>query len=194
MPKGIGPEAAEWSPPHFSYIGPEAPPPPPPPPLFVWGLTLSTPHAEILDTPLAPPLTLNPASAPVYPGFQRGGCLGSGPIRKVGGAVHFRSDIRKMGAVHFRSDIRKMGAVHFRSDIRKVGGGVLKHPEHPPPPLDTPLTCMLNTSTRYEKKFGDPARIGEGRGKGRGGGGVVRTHPPAYAHANSCYYARKLRA
>ena len=31
-----------------------------------------------------------------YPGFQRGGC----PIRKVGG-----------------------GAVHFRSDIRKVGGG-----------------------------------------------------------------------
>ena len=35
-----------------------------------------------------------------YPGFQRGGCLSSGPIRKVGG-----------------------GAVHFRSDIRKVGGG-----------------------------------------------------------------------
>ena len=37
--------------------------------------------------------------APVaYPGFQRGGCLRSGPIRKVGGgggggAVHFRSDI-----------------------------------------------------------------------------------------------------
>ena len=30
-----------------------------------------------------------------YPGFQRGGCLRSGPIRKVGGvgAVHFRSDI-----------------------------------------------------------------------------------------------------
>ena len=49
--------------PHFSYIGPDVdgqryylwdapPPPPPPPPLFVWGLTLSTPLAEILDTPL----------------------------------------------------------------------------------------------------------------------------------------------
>ena len=37
-----------------------------------------------------------------YPGFQRGGCLRSGPIRKVGGGG---------------------GAVHFRSDIRKVGGG-----------------------------------------------------------------------
>ena len=32
-----------------------------------------------------------------YPGFQRGRCLRSGPIRKVGGgAVHFRSDIRKV--------------------------------------------------------------------------------------------------
>ena len=48
-----------------------------------------------------------------YPGFQRGGCLRSGPIRKVGGggggAVHFRSDIRKVGGggggpVRFRSD------------------------------------------------------------------------------------------
>ena len=69
------------------------------------------------------------------------GCLRSGPIRKVGVGVHFRSDIRKLGgqstsgpiyenwggAVRFRSDIRKRGggggAVHFRSDIRKVGGG-----------------------------------------------------------------------
>ena len=39
-----------------------------------------------------------------YPGFQRGGCLRSGPKRKVGGGG---------GG----------GAVHFRSDIRKVGGG-----------------------------------------------------------------------
>ena len=48
---------------------------------------------------------------------RRGGCLRSGPIRKVGGgAVHFRSDIRKVGG-------RGGGAVHFRSDIRKCGGG-----------------------------------------------------------------------
>ena len=73
-----------------------------------------------------------------YPGFQRGGCLRSGPIRKVegggggqstsgpiyekwgeGGAVHFRSDIRKVG--QFASGpIRKVGG---QSDIRKVGGG-----------------------------------------------------------------------
>ena len=48
-----------------------------------------------------------------------------------GGAVHFRSDIRKVGGgggtVHFRSDIRKWGeggGGQFASGpIRKVGGG-----------------------------------------------------------------------
>ena len=50
-----------------------------------------------------------------YPGFQRGGCLRSGPIRKVG-AVHFRSDIRKVG--------EGGGGGQFASGpIRKVGGG-----------------------------------------------------------------------
>ena len=60
-----------------------------------------------------------------YPGFQRGGCLRSGPIRKVerggGGAVHFRSDIRKVGggggvAIRFGSDTKSGGPFHFRSD------------------------------------------------------------------------------
>ena len=37
-----------------------------------------------------------------YPGFQREGCLRSGPIQKVGGGG---------------------GGGRFRSDIRKVGGG-----------------------------------------------------------------------
>ena len=32
-----------------------------------------------------------------YPGYQRRGCLRSGPVRKVGGGLHFRSDIRKEG-------------------------------------------------------------------------------------------------
>ena len=54
-----------------------------------------------------------------------------------GGAVHFRSDIRKVrgggrsdmksgggGAVHFRSDIRKVGGgIRFRSDMKSGGGG-----------------------------------------------------------------------
>ena len=66
-----------------------------------------------------------------YPGFQREGCLRSGPIQKVGGG-RFRSDIRKVGGGggggRFRSDIRKVGGGgggggRFRSDIRKVGGG-----------------------------------------------------------------------
>ena len=34
--------------------------------------------------------------AVAYPGFQREGCLRSGPIQKVGGG-RFRSDIRKVG-------------------------------------------------------------------------------------------------
>ena len=55
-----------------------------------------------------------------YPGFQRGGCLRSGPIRKVGGG----------GAVHFRSEIRKVGGGGGRGQfasgpIRKVGGGAM---------------------------------------------------------------------
>ena len=66
---------------------------------------------------------------------RRGGCLRSGPIRKVGGGgqstsgpIYEKWGGRGGGAVHFRSDIRKVGgggggAVHFRSDIRKVGGG-----------------------------------------------------------------------
>ena len=55
-----------------------------------------------------------------YTGFQRGGCLRSGPIRKVGGVGG--------GAVHFRSDIRKGGGggggdSPLQADIQKVGGG-----------------------------------------------------------------------
>ena len=49
---------------------------------------------------------------------RRGGVLKVRPHTKSGGGGG--------GAVHFRSDIRKVGgggAVHFRSDIRKVGGG-----------------------------------------------------------------------
>ena len=55
-----------------------------------------------------------------YPGFQRGGHLRSGPIRKVGGGgggggpVHFRSDIRKVGGG---------GAIRFGSDTKSRGGG-----------------------------------------------------------------------
>ena len=74
-----------------------------------------------------------------YPGFQRGGCLRSGPIRKVGGggggggAVHFRSDIRKSGGGGGGGQstsgpiYEKVGggggAVHFRSDTKSGGGG-----------------------------------------------------------------------
>ena len=46
-----------------------------------------------------------------YPGFQREGCLRSGPIQKVGGPLQVR--YTKSGP----------GGGHFRSDIRKVGGG-----------------------------------------------------------------------
>ena len=40
-------------------------------------------------------LLLMVANAVAYPGFQREGCLRSGPIQIVGG--RFRSDIRKVG-------------------------------------------------------------------------------------------------
>ena len=60
-----------------------------------------------------------------YPGFQRGGCLRSGPIRKGGGggAVHFRSDIRKVGGWgQFAAG--GGGAIHFRSDTKSGGGPI----------------------------------------------------------------------
>ena len=45
----------------------------------------------------------------------------------MGGAVHFRSDIRKVGggrAICFRSDTKSGGgAIRFRSDTKKWGGG-----------------------------------------------------------------------
>ena len=50
-----------------------------------------------------------------YPGFQREGCLRSGPIQKVGGGGGASGPIyEKWGGG---------GGGRFRSDIRKVGGG-----------------------------------------------------------------------
>ena len=74
-----------------------------------------------------------------YPGFQRGGYLrsgpirkvgeggrgqfASGPIRKVGGAIRFRSDTKSGGAIRFRSDTKSGGAIRFRSDTKSGGEG-----------------------------------------------------------------------
>ena len=46
----------------------------------------------------------------------RGGCLRSGPIRKVGRAVHFRSDIQKVGG-------GGGGTIRYRSDTKSGKGG-----------------------------------------------------------------------
>ena len=51
-----------------------------------------------------------------YTGFQRGECLRSGPIRKVG--VQSTS-----GPIKWGGGGGGWGAVHFKSDLRKVGGG-----------------------------------------------------------------------
>ena len=76
------------------------------------------------------------ASAVAYPGFQRGGCLRSGPIRKVGGCSSLQVRYEKWGGggggVQFTSDpIRKVGgegggpgAVRFRSDTKSGGLGL----------------------------------------------------------------------
>ena len=51
-----------------------------------------------------------------YPGFPARGVLKVRPHTKSGGGG---------GAVHFRSDIRKVegGAIRFRSDTKSGGGG-----------------------------------------------------------------------
>ena len=76
-----------------------------------------------------------------YPGFQRGGCLRSGPIRKVGGGGGGGGgsplQVRNTksggggggpGAIRFRSDTKSGGgggggggAIRFRSDTKSGG-------------------------------------------------------------------------
>ena len=68
-----------------------------------------------------------------YPGFQQGGCLRSGPIRKVGGGggggggSPLQVPYTKSGGEGQSTSgpiyEKCGGAVHFRSHIRKVGGG-----------------------------------------------------------------------
>ena len=62
-----------------------------------------------------------------YPGFQRGVCLRSGPIQKVGGGAS-GPDIRKVGGGGGRCASGPIyekgggGRGRFRSDIRNRGG------------------------------------------------------------------------
>ena len=54
-----------------------------------------------------------------YPGFQRGGCLSTGPIRKAGGGGGGGG-----GAVGFWPDTKSGGGVlSVSGPIRKAGGG-----------------------------------------------------------------------
>ena len=66
-----------------------------------------------------------------YPGFQRGGCLRLGPIRKVGGGGG--------GG----------GAIRFRSDTKSGGGG--GSPRGPPPPPPPPGSYASETVTILTK-------------------------------------------
>ena len=84
-----------------------------------------------------------------YPGFQRGGCLRSGPIRKVGGGgsplqVRYTKSVGGGGGgspLQVPYTKSGGGAVHIRSDIRKVGGG------------------GNSLQVRYEKWWGGPVRF-----------------------------------
>ena len=70
-----------------------------------------------------------------YPGFQRGVCLRSGPIQKVGGGLQFQYTksggggalqvryTKSGGALQVRYTKSGRGGGGFRYDIRKVGGG-----------------------------------------------------------------------
>ena len=54
-----------------------------------------------------------------YPGFQRGGCLRSGPIRKVGGGGGGGQSTS--GPIYESGG--KGGPIRFRSDTKSGGGG-----------------------------------------------------------------------
>ena len=98
-----------------------------------------------------------------YPGFQRGGCLRSGPIRKVGGGGGSPLQVRYTKSV--------WGAIRLRSDTKSGGGA-------------SPLQVRYAKSggggggggnslqVRYEKwGGGSPDPIYEKWGWGGGGGG-----------------------
>ena len=93
-----------------------------------------------------------------YPGFQRGGCLRSGPIRKVegGGGGGVRSDTKSGGGG---------GGGRFRSDIRKVGGGPFRfrsdtfgHTKNIYMYLPTCYLGILHTRARMNVKY-MPAKV-----------------------------------
>ena len=120
-----------------------------------------------------------------YPGFQRGGCLRSGPIQKSGGGGggggHFRSDIRKVGGGggasgpiyekwggggalqvrYTKSGGGGGGGGRFRSDIRKWGGGGGGHSASGPIPLGTQKipTYVLPRYTSHARAKYMPAKV-----------------------------------
>ena len=65
---------------------------------------------------MPPPARSTKAFTMAYPGFQRGGCLSSGPIRKAGGggAVGFWPGTKSGGGV---------GVLSVSGPVRKAGGG-----------------------------------------------------------------------
>ena len=84
-----------------------------------------------------------------YPGFQRGGCLRLGPIRKVG---------RGGGAVAYDGG----GAVRLRRGGGGGGGGGGGCPSPLSPPLDTPLTYVLPRYTSHARANERKIHAGKG--------------------------------
>ena len=100
---------------------------------------------------------LRPLKSGAYPGFQRGGCLRLGPIRKVGGGGggggggQFASGpIRKVGwgwAVAYDGGGRQSaydggrGGSPLTTGVQSLTtrGGAGQGPLCPPPPVPTPL-------------------------------------------------------
>ena len=106
--------------------------------------------------------------APVaYPGFQREGCLRSGPIRKVGGGGASGPIYEKWeGGRRFRSDIRKVGggggeALLVRYTKSGGGGGGGHSAASGPIPLDTQKisTCTYLGILHTRARMNMPAKV-----------------------------------
>ena len=105
-----------------------------------------------------------------YPGFQRGGCLRSGPIRKVGGGGGQSTS----GPIYESGG--KGGPIRFRSDTKSGGGGerVVSYPD------PDSHSCGWITSRSGDVIHPQLWESGSGyetRGGGGGGGGQSASGP-----------------
>ena len=107
-----------------------------------------------------------------YPGFQRGGCLRSGPVRKVGGGggggggggepFRFRSDtFGHTENIYMYLPTCYPGILHARANERKIHAGVIGYAVRPNFRSGGPYSLREYgpPRTQLPREYGPPDRV-----------------------------------